>query len=294
MRALILSDKRAGHESQSVAFCRLKGYEFEIVQVKFKNKFFKIFTYIFDFFKIYKQIFECEVKKGYDLVVSAGSSTYYANKFYAKKFGIKNIALMMPKGFRKDFSYIFATKNDAKKKLPNLVVLPVNLNFLEKKEFYTPNKKAISFIIGGDNKIFKITPDILDTIDEIMAKFSDYECMITTSPRTPKWLENELKKRNFSFSVWFSENKINPIYDFTHKSEFIFITADSVSMISEAVCNGVANVCVLELFKKKNSKFDEFLANLKEQNLVQIYDKNFEFKKTKKFDLKKVLESINL
>ncbi|ASM36780.1 ELM1/GtrOC1 family putative glycosyltransferase [Campylobacter sputorum] len=294
MKALIISDKRVGHESQSVAFCRLLGFEFEITSIKFKNKFLKILSYILDFLRIYKNIFECELKSGYDLVVSAGSTTYYANKYYAKKNGIKNIALMMPKGFRKDFSYIFATKNDVKKELLNLVVLPVNLNFLEKKEFYTPQKKAISFIIGGENKIYKILPDILNKIDEIMSKFSDYECMITTSPRTPKWLENELKKRNFSFTVWFSENKINPIYDFTHKSEFVFITQDSVSMISEAVCNGSANVCILELCKNKTSKFDEFLLNLKELNLVQIYDSNARLKQTKKFNLKKVLESINL
>lgn len=292
MRVLIISDKRAGHESQSVAFCKLKNYEYDIVGVKFSIKALKIASYILDFFKIYISIFKCEkpLVNKYDFVVSAGSSTYYANKYFSKKFMCKNIALMMPKGFKKDFTHIFATKNDTKKELLNLTTMPVNLNFLESTNFYNPQKKTISFIIGGDNKIFTINHDILNNIDKIMAKFSDYEYMITTSPRTPKWLENELKKRNFNFAVWFSENKINPIYDFVTKSEFVFITQDSISMISEAVCNGSASVGILELDSKKQSKFHKFIDTLIKDNLV--------FKdmpiKTKKLNLKEILDGINI
>lgn len=292
MKALIISDKRLGHESQSVALCKLKNFDYEIINVKFKFKILKLFSYVLDFLKIYIPIFMYEKPKNdkFDFIVSAGSTTYYANKFFARKFKSKNIALMMPKGFRKDFYHIFSTKNDTKIKLENMTVLPININFLEKKEFYSPKAKSISFIIGGNNKIFEITPNILDTIDEIMVKFKGYEVLLTTSPRTPKWLEEELKKRNFNFSIIFSENKINPIYDFVTKSEFVFITRDSVSMISEAVCAGKSSVYVLPLKKNKNSKFDKFLLNLEELNLVKIYSPNDTFEKTEKLNLKDALK----
>lgn len=296
MNALILSDKRAGHESQSIAFCKIKNANYEIINIKFKFKILKLLSYLLDFFKIYIPIFLYEKPKykEFDFVISAGSTTYYANKFFAKKFSLKNIALMMPKGFRKDFDYIFATQNDVKNNLKNVIILPVNLNFLETKEFHTPKTKAISFIIGGDNKIFKFTPKILGVIDEIMTKFKGYEFLLTTSPRTPKWLENELKKRDFNFKVIFSENKINPIYDFVTKSEFVFITRDSVSMISEAVCAGKSSVCILPLKKNKSSKFDEFLLNLEKLNLVQIYKPNISLKKTKKLNLKELIKDITI
>lgn len=294
MRALIISDKRAGHESQSIAFCKLKGFEFEIIDVKFVSKIYKLFSYFLDFLKIYIPIFYYEKPKfkDFDFIVSAGSSTYYANKFFAKRLKAKNIALMMPKGFRKDFFHIFATQNDVKENFTNLTVLPVNLNFLEKTNFYTPEKKAISFIVGGDNKIFKITAEILNKIDEIMLKFKGHEFLMTTSPRTPKWFENELKKRNFNFSVIFSENKINPIYDFVTKSEFVFITSDSVSMISEAACNGDCAVYIIPLKKNKNSKFDKFLSNLEALNLIQFYLDNKNFQKTKKLNLTSAVKGI--
>lgn len=289
MKALIITDKRVGHESQSIAYCKIKNIEFELVNIEYKNKFLKIIGYVLDFFKIYIQIFSCQVpkEKSYSLVISAGSTTYYANKYFAKKFKCYNIALMLPKGFRKDFDQIFATYHDVKKYYKNLILLPVNLNYLGRSNFYTPNKKSISFVIGGDNKVFRLTRHILEDIDYIMEKFNNYEFMITTSPRTPKWFEDELKKRNFSFSVWFSENKINPLYDFVTKSEFVFITQDSISMISEAVCHGSASLVILELDSKKNSKFSKFVDVLVDNELAVKFGQSL--RKTKKLNLKEIL-----
>ena len=95
MKALIISDKRLGHESQSVALCKLKNFDYEIINVKFKFKILKLFSYVLDFLKIYIPIFMYEKPKNdkFDFIVSAGSTTYYANKFFAKKFKSKNSRL---------------------------------------------------------------------------------------------------------------------------------------------------------------------------------------------------------
>lgn len=301
-KALIISDKRAGHESQSVAFARLKGMEYEILVVKFGFKFQKALSYLLDFLGLYIKIFSSQkpLANSYDMVISAGSSTYYANKFYAKKFNCKNVALMLPKGFRKNFTKIFATFND----LPNfnsdklalskdnITAIPVNLSFLEKKNYYNPTKKAVAFIVGGDNSAYKMDESFVEKIKKIMDKFSDYEFMITTSPRTPKNIENLLKALNFSFAVWYSENKINPIYDFVNKSEWVFLSEDSVSMISSCVCEGLANTAVIELKQiKQNMKFKKFIEILNKLNLIEIYAPNRPLKGTKKLNLAKILES---
>lgn len=61
----------------------------------------------------------------------------------------------------------------------------------------------------------------------------------------------------------YSKNTINPISDFLSGHEFVFITIDSVSMISEAVCNFSANIAILPLsMKRKENKFDRFIKNL--------------------------------
>ncbi|WP_170000142.1 ELM1/GtrOC1 family putative glycosyltransferase [Campylobacter sp. RM9328] len=296
MRALIISDARAGHESQSVAFCELKGYKFEILRIKFSYKWLKFLSYLLDFLRIYLPIFNYSSLKfqNFDIVVSAGSTTYYANKYFARKFKAKNVALMAPKGFRNDFDIVFCTHHDnfhAK----NATILPVNLNYLKPTNYYTPQKKAIGFIIGGSNKSFVMSEEIVKTIKEIRAKFSDHEALITTSPRTPKEIECVLKKENFNFFVSYLEDKINPIYDFLKHCKYVFITIDSVSMISEAVCNLNANVVILELERKdEHNKFDDFIQNLKDKKLVEIYQKNEVFAKTEKINLAKILKEINI
>ncbi|CAD7286831.1 ELM1/GtrOC1 family putative glycosyltransferase [Campylobacter suis] len=294
-KVLVISDKRSGHESQSIAFCKLMGYEYTVLEIEFACKFLKFLSYLLDFLKIYLPIFSKKKMSltGFDIVISCGSGTYYANKFYAKKLEIKNIALMLPKGFRNDFSLVFNTFHD-KSGEENVINLPVNLNFIDNKIYYTPKGKAIGFLIGGDNKIFKMDADIIRVIKELKSRFSDYEIMLTTSNRTPKNIVKELEKEGFKYFIDPCKNPINPIGNFMQSCEFVFITQDSVSMVSEAVCTPGASVVILELSNNKDSKFDLFINNLKRLGLVQIYTKNCELKITKKLNLKEILQEIKL
>jgi len=132
LRVLILSDSKAGHLNQSIAFAKLKNLEFDILEIKNNMK---SLTYILDFFKIYINIFSLHVeRKNYKALVSAGSSTYYANKYLARKLGIKSVAIMLPRGFRcSDFDFILANSHDNPPKEKNIVELPINLSISEPK-----------------------------------------------------------------------------------------------------------------------------------------------------------------
>ncbi|MCI6989700.1 MAG: mitochondrial fission ELM1 family protein [Campylobacter sp.] len=301
VKALIISDSRPGHQSQSEAFCKLKGWNYDIVKVSYKNIFAKLLTYALDYFQISSRVFKldggfaCLKDKGYSVIVSAGSGAYYPCKYIAKKLKSKSVAMMYPKGFRKNFDIIIATAHDNPKNLPNLFTLPVNVNFPNDESFYTPNTKAVAFIIGGDNSNYKLTYNLVGEIASIKERLSDYEQLITTSPRTPKWFENELDSMDFDFRVVYSQNPINPISDFLNRCEYVFITVDSVSMISEAVCNGSAGVVLLPLIKKgKKKKFERFVSHLANGGYLQIYDPNLPLHKTKKFDLKSEIDKIKI
>ncbi len=298
MKALILTDLRNGHENQSVAFCEIMGFKYELCNVAYSNKFFKLLSYVLDFFGILIKIFNIQNKdfQNFDFFVGAGSQTYYALKFLSKRYNKKNIALMYPKGYKKDFSFIIATSHDNPKKAENIKILPVNLNFLKPQNFYKPSKKAIGFIIGGNNKNFIMNDEILEKIDEIRDFFKDYEFLITTSPRTPKKIESALMQKKFDFSVIYSKNPINPISDFLSGCEFVFITIDSVSMISEAVCNFSANIAILPLSRRneKENKFDRFIKNLQKGGYLQIYSSPKNLQKTAKINLKNLMKDIKL
>ena len=229
----------------------------------------------------------------FDLFVGAGSTTYYALKFYARRYAKPSIALMYPKGYRKDFSIIIAGEHDRPKPRANLKISPVSLSFSRPQGLYKPQRKAVGFIIGGPNSCFEMGDEILKQIEDVRAQFADCEFALTTSPRTPRATESALAKLSWDYSVIYSHEPVNPIGDFLAQCEWVFISEDSVSMISEAVSNGRASVAILSLKRKDaHNKFDDFISALVSTGHARRYDEAL--KKTEKYDLKAFVREIEL
>ena len=229
----------------------------------------------------------------FDLFVGAGSTTYYALKFYARRYANPSIALMYPKGYRKDFSVIIAGVHDRPKPRANLKISPVSLSFSRPQGLYKPQRKAVGFIIGGPNSCFEMGDEILKQIEDVRAQFADCEFALTTSPRTPRATESALEKLSWDYSVIYSREPVNPIGDFLAQCEWVFISEDSVSMISEAVSNGSASVAILSLKRKDaHNKFDDFISALVSTGHARCYDEVL--KKTEKYDLKEFVREIEL
>ena len=131
-RILIISDGKPGHLNQSIAFCKIKNISYDILEVKFKSKFHKIVSYLFDRVNFFtEELFE-EHKNYYpdfyDAIVSTGSGTYYFNKLIGKKYNKKSIALMLPKSYKySNFYYIVAQEHDHPVLMDNLLAIPLNL-----------------------------------------------------------------------------------------------------------------------------------------------------------------------
>ena len=229
----------------------------------------------------------------FDLFVGAGSTSYYALKFYARRYAKPSVALMYPKGYRKDFSVIIAGAHDYPKPRANLKISPVSLSFSRPQGLYRPQRKSIGFIIGGPNSCFEMGDEILKQVEGVRAQFADCEFALTTSPRTPRATESALAKLSWDYSVIYSREPVNPIGDFLAQCEWVFISEDSVSMISEAVSNGRANVAILSLKRKDaHNKFDDFISSLVSSGYARRYDEAL--KKTEKYDLKAFVREIEL
>jgi glycosyltransferase involved in cell wall biosynthesis len=96
-RILIISDGKPGHLNQSIAFCKIKNIDYDIKEVKFKSKFHKSLSYIFDKIGFFTEtLFQNDLEvinlELYDGIISTGSGTYYFNKLLAKKYDKKSIA----------------------------------------------------------------------------------------------------------------------------------------------------------------------------------------------------------
>ena len=231
----------------------------------------------------------------FDLFVGAGSTSYYALKFYARIYAKPSIALMYPKGYRKDFSVIIAGAHDRPKPRANLKISPVSLSFSRPPGLYKPQRKSIGFIIGGPNSCFEMGDEILKQIEGARAQFADCEFALTTSPRTPRATESALENLSWDYSVIYSRESVNPIGDFLAQCEWVFISEDSVSMISDAVSNGSANVAILSLKRKDaHNKFDDFISALVSTGHARRYSEGVKPKKTAKYDLGAFVREIKI
>lgn len=294
-RALILSDGRMGHLNQSLAFVKYLDVSYDAISVKFKYKWFKALSYIFDKIGIYtEKLFDVHVDKTYDMVVGTGSTTSYATKVLAKKMNAKSVAMMLPHGYRYDFDIIFAQSHDNPPKQENIIEVPANFSYVEPKGLYQAKTKSIGIVIGGDNKIFTMSKEKLQAqLDTIVDAYKGYEIAITTSPRTSEEIEELIASYAFDHEVIFSKDPINPIPDFLEQCETVFITGDSTSMISEAVSYGKSNVVVLPLETQKENKFTRFIDTLEEEGYLHIFSGSVK-NKNKKINFKTYLKEVNL
>ncbi len=294
-RALILSDDRMGHLNQSLAFVKYLDLSYDIVSVKFKYRWSKALSYLFDKLGVYTEnLFDIQLDKKYDVVVGTGSTTYYATKVLAKQMNARSVAMMLPRGYRYDFDIIFAQSHDYPPKQENIIEIPANFSYVEPKGLYQARKQSIGIVIGGNNKVFTMAKEKLQAqLDTIAEAYKDYEVAITTSPRTSDEVEQLVASYGFDYEVLFSKNPINPIPDFLEQCETVFITGDSTSMISEAVSYGKANIVVLPLDSQGNNKFTRLISSMANEGYLHIFDGTID-RKNKKIDFSSYIQKVSL
>jgi mitochondrial fission protein ELM1 len=273
---LILSDGRMGHLKQSIALAKHLSLPYDIVEVKSKYRFSKALSYFLDnfSFKIKGLFKSIKLKKElYTYVVGTGSLTYYMVKILADELKAKSVVMMLPSGYKCDFDLIFAQAHDNPPTKPNIIITPANFAYTQPQAIYTPTKQSIAIIVGGDNKHIKLTKTLLASqLQQIKQQFSEYEIAITTSPRTSQEISDMVESMEFDYSVIYAKNPINPISDFVCKCEYVFITQDSTSMISEAISCGKACVEILTANSTQDNKYTQMLQQLSSQNYIHIYD----------------------
>ena len=289
-KVLIISDGKPGHLNQSIAFCKIKDISYDILEVKFKSKFHKSLSYIFDRMGFFSEILFEEYKttyfNSYDAIISTGSGTYYFSKLVSKKYNKKSIALMLPKSYKySDFYYIIAQEHDHPILLDNVLSIPLNLSYTAPKGYLKKDetKKSLAIIIGGDNAVFSMTKiAIKEKLDEIFEKYPDYLKYITTSRRTSFEVESLINEYNFDYKLIYSkEPNINPIGDFINICDEFFITIDSTSMLSEVRANSDAKINIIQLeSKKQNTKYHKLALIVNNIN--------------KKIDFKEILKKVEI
>ncbi|RLB71963.1 MAG: hypothetical protein DRH07_05655 [Deltaproteobacteria bacterium] len=278
-RLLILSDGKPGHVNQSIACAKYLGYEYDLKMVSFKQTGRKALSYLLDRIGVYSDnLFTADLQPGeYSAVVSTGSGTYYANRTLAKQLNCRSVAVMLPKSYRLNFDLIIAQQHDNPPPLANIVSVPINLSYIEPQGLVMPHAddRYIALIIGGDSRHAQMDGALLkQQITRILTLFPEHKVWMTTSPRTPEAVERMLRQFSFSRAVYYSQEPINPIPDYLQYCEYVFLTADSTSMVSEAVSFGQSCVEVLPASKSLpgQSKLNRLIRILAAKNCLHLFD----------------------
>jgi len=278
MKALILTDGKAGHENQSKAFARSIGCDFDVQPVRFRSRTAKALSYLLDHLGIHTMRLFSEAPvpaDGYRLTIGTGSGTFYAAKTLARRMGVPCGAVLYPRGYRiGTFDCILAPSFDNPPAAANVIEIPVNLVAAD-EAFYAAGvdafrerhpatgRPAAAVIVGGPNKCSTMTPEWMrDQLTAIFARHKSEgrndEIWVTTSRRTPPAVEDVVKSFPFDYKLIYSQDHFNPIPAFVSLAAHLYVTAESTGMLSEACSFGKAEVHVMDNLKPGPHKFRRF------------------------------------
>lgn len=304
-----------------ICFLKFKGLKYKLPKREGKYPILPKFLNLFCFLKIYKvgflflKIFLKEgfslIKNRYDIVINAGSILSSVNLIISKIKKAKSIQIMLPSFMPlKEFDFLVIPYHDYMrircKNLKNLIITIgapnlINEELLKEegeklnKLIGNKNKEIIGLLIGGDDQNYKIDKDWIDKIlieiEELKEKFN---FLITTSKRTNcqviKYLKERAEKiKEIKYFEVPYKMSISYYKGILGLSDIIFVSEDSINMISEALTTN-KNVFIIGVKRRKNKKliFDFTIEKIEKngyglyipyKNICQLHKKIYEFKK---------------
>ena len=225
-----------------------------------------------------------------DIVIGCGRRVIPFLLYIKKASGGKTYCIYVqdPKISSKYFDLVIKMQHDSIEG-SNVIATDFSLNLISKEKlskevkshesmFAKFSKPYYAILIGGNTKRYKMNNDaIKDLTDKISAiiEFCPGSVLITTSRRTPEAVKNVLIDRfDKSKKVYIASpklNECNPYFAMLGLAEKIFVTNDSVNMISEA-CACEKPVYIIPLLKISLGKTKRFLSILTSKCLVKTFD----------------------
>jgi len=212
-----------------------------------------------------------------DILLCAGSRTHLQTLLYKKQYKIPAITCMAPdRIYRSKFDLCFVPVHDGFEQTDNIVttVGPPNCSINRRRHKET---NGLILVGGIDQRSHTWNSgDILEKITEIVVREPETSWMISSSPRTPDDTILMLEKMTLLHShVSFHNYKDTPpgwVEQQYDNSTVVWVTADSVSMIFEALTAGCKVGVIPVGWKKRLNKFEKSVAFLVANGFILPYD----------------------
>ena len=234
-------------------------------------------------------VFKNNIVKDFNIVISCGRKSVIPSIYLKQKYKnkIMNIHIQDPKVSLNNFDLIVAPEHDGlegKNVLKSKGAIHyLRDNELEKNKDYLKSKvnkeKLVTLIVGGPNKYYDFNDKIVEKIfSKIKSNFINkgYQLIFIPSMRTPQNIIDKAK-------IFFDENQII-ITDVDKKAylsslklaDYIIVTCDSTSMISEAAMTKKPIYVAQMPSIKKNYRFVKFFELFKSLNIIKDLENSVE------------------
>lgn len=220
-----------------------------------------------------------------DLLITAGRKAIPAARYIQKKSNGKTftVHLQDPKCSPKNFGLIAVPHHDTLRG-ENVLVTDGACNRLspdklaQAKEEFAPfgimPSPRVTVLIGGNSRTHRLTETKTRALCKQL-KNVNARLMITASRRTGEDNIKILKHELNGDDIYFWDGKgPNPYHAMLAHADYILVTSDSVSMISDACTTGKP-VYVIELDGRSN-RFDRFHNHLKTLGAIRPFDGKLE------------------
>ena len=222
--------------------------------------------------------FVCDSK----IIISCGRKSVIPSIAIKKRFGkeIFNIHIQDPKVSLNHFDLVISPDHDSLKG-ENVINTKGAIHYLTKKDLLEnqkylqiekKQKKVVAFVIGGPNKYFNFSDDKIHSMfNKIKTLFTPdkFKIIVIPSFRTP---ERVIKKafNTFNFNHYVVKSVDKKAYlSAMAISDFIVVTCDSTSMISEAALTGKPVYVATMTSLISSSRFRKFYKQFKDLGITK-------------------------
>lgn len=285
---IVCEDGLIGTENQCLGIAESMGFDTKIMRINLKQPWRSLTPYIgFE----NKNIFGVELSPPWpDLLITGGRKAVAASRFIKKASGGRtfSVHLLDPKISPDSFDLVIVPAHDDLRG-NNVIVTVAAPNRIKPDKLNVPaqsfseltrlSSPRTAVLIGGNSKTHILPPavmgDIVDRISELPGSL-----MITDSRRTPaesKLVLREMLKNRKDCFIWDGKGE-NPYFAMLSLADFIVVTNDSASMISEACTTGkpVYMIQIEKRADKKAVRIDKLLTKLQDLKVLRIFDGTLE------------------
>ena len=216
-----------------------------------------------------------------DLIISCGRKSVIPSIFLKRKNSkIFTIHIQNPKVSFKNFDAIVAPEHDNLKG-DNIYTSKGAIHYITESEISKArqyliekinSEKIVSLFLGGPNKYYSFDSDqIINIFNQIKSIFvSDgYKVIIIPSMRTPKEII-DLAEREMGLSGYVVNKVDKQAYLSAYAlANYVIVTCDSTSMISEAATSGKPIFVAHMKAKRNNYRFNRFYELFKQMGLTR-------------------------